>query len=60
MRPMNEEQLSKEAERLIESGKMPSLQDLRTVLLEARRRHANQIRRARREAREKVAVNKIS
>jgi hypothetical protein len=51
---MNEEQLRKEAERLIKSGKMPSLESLCEAILETRRMYSNRIRRARREARETV------
>jgi len=36
--------------RLIREGKMPTLQQLTAAVLEARRKYANQIRRARREA----------
>jgi hypothetical protein len=57
MRPMNEQQLREEAERLINSGKMPTLDELCAAVLEARTKYANQIRQARREAREKVAVS---
>ena len=56
MRSISEQQLRREAERLIRSGKMPSLEEVCAAVLEARRKYANQIRRARREAREKVVV----
>jgi hypothetical protein len=52
LRLMSEEELRREAERLIETGKMLTLQELSAAVLEARKRHANQIRRARREAKE--------
>jgi len=55
MRPMNEQQLRKEAERLIKTGKMPSLEQLCKAVLETRITYANKIRRARREAREAVS-----
>jgi vacuolar-type H+-ATPase subunit H len=48
---MNEQQMREEAERLIKSGKMPSLEEVCAAVLEARKKYANQIRRARREAR---------
>ena len=54
---LTQERLQREAEHLIKSGKMPSLEELCAVVLEARKKYANQIRRARREAFEKVVVN---
>jgi hypothetical protein len=50
---MTEEQLKREAERLIATGKMPSIEKLASVVLKMRRKYANQIRRARRKAKEK-------
>ena len=50
MRPMNEQQLRKEVERLIKTGKMPSLEKLCEAVLEARMKYTVKIRRARREA----------
>ena len=41
--------MRKEAQRLIDVGKMPTLQALSAAVLEARKLYANQIRRARRE-----------
>jgi hypothetical protein len=52
MRPMNEQQLRKEAERLIKTGKMPSLEELCEAVLKTRIKYAVKIRRARRETRE--------
>jgi hypothetical protein len=52
MRPMSEEQLPKEAERLIRTGKMPSSEKLCEAVLETRMKYAVKIRRARREAQE--------
>jgi len=57
MRPMNEQQLRKEAERLIKTGKMPSLEKLREAVLETRGKSAVKIRRARREAQEQPREN---
>ena len=45
-------QLDKRAEELIAAGKMPTLQELSAVVLEARRKFAVPIRRARREEKE--------
>lgn len=50
-----ERALQREAERLIKSGKMPTLDELCAAVLEARTKYANQIRRARREAHEAVS-----
>ena len=50
MRLMNEKELQREAERLIKTGQMPSIEKLAAVILETRMKYANQIRRARREA----------
>ena len=55
MRGMTEQKLRKEAERLIRTGKMPSLEKLCEAVLETRMIYANKIRRARREAREAVS-----
>ena len=52
-----QKRLQREAERLIRAGKMPSLEEVFTAVLEARKKYANQIQRARREARERVVVN---
>lgn len=49
MKILNEKELRREAERLIKAGKMPSLEELCAAVLEARKKYANQIRRARRE-----------
>jgi hypothetical protein len=46
---MNEQQLRKEAERLIKAGKMPTLGELTQAILSTRRDYASKIRRARRE-----------
>jgi hypothetical protein len=54
MRRMTEQKLRKEAERLIKTGKMPSLEQLCEAVLETRMTYANKIRRARREDREAV------
>jgi hypothetical protein len=48
-RPMDEQQLRKEAERLLKAGKMPTLHELTRAILSTRRDYANKIRRARRE-----------
>ena len=47
---MTEEQLKREADRLIAAGKMPSLEELSAVVLKMRQKYAVKIRRARREA----------
>jgi hypothetical protein len=57
MRPITEKQLRKESERLIGTGKMPSLEKLCQAVLETRMKFAMKVRRARREAQRKVAVN---
>lgn len=57
MDKLTQKRLQREAARLIKSGKMPSLEELCAAVLEARKKYANQIRRARREARGKEAVN---
>jgi hypothetical protein len=54
---MIEQQLRKEAERLIKTGKMPSLEKLCGAVLEARKKYAVRIRRARREAQEQSRKN---
>lgn len=51
MKP-TEEQMRREAERLIKSGKMPTLEELCAAVLESRRKYANAIRRAKRESKE--------
>ena len=56
MKKLTEKQLQHEAEKLIREGRMPSLETLCTAVLEARKKYANQIRRARREARKEVVV----
>jgi hypothetical protein len=57
MRPITEKQLREEAERLISTGKMPSLEKLSQAVLETRMKFVMKVRRARREAQRKVAVN---
>lgn len=54
---LSEHELRAEAERLVRSGKMPSLAELSQAVLESRKKYAVKIRRARREAERKVAVN---
>ncbi len=55
MRRMTEQKLRKKAERLIRTGKMPSLEQLCEAVLETRMIYANKIRRARRQGREAVS-----
>jgi hypothetical protein len=55
--PLYEPALQRKVERLIREGKMPSLEDVCAAILETRRDFATKIRRARREARGKIAVN---
>ena len=43
-----ERALQREAERLLKTGRMPSLETLCRAILETRKTYANQIRRARR------------
>jgi hypothetical protein len=50
--------LQRQADRLVKSGQTPTLTELCAAVLEARMKYANQIRRARREAREKVVSRK--
>jgi hypothetical protein len=47
---MTDERLKRDADRLIATGKMPSLEKLSAVVLEMRQKYAVKIRRARREA----------
>jgi hypothetical protein len=49
MRRMTEEDLRREAQKLIATGKMPKLEELCRVVLESRMKYALKIRRARRE-----------
>lgn len=56
MKKLTEKQLQREAAKLIREGRMPSLETLCAAVLEARKKYANQIRRARREARKEVVV----
>jgi hypothetical protein len=48
----NEEKMRKCVEKLIVSGKIPSLAEVTSAILEARRKYALAIRRARREEKE--------
>ena len=57
MKKLTSKQLQREAERLLKAGKMPSLRELSAAVLEVRVNCANQIRRARREARAKATIN---
>ena len=50
--------LERDAKHLVKSGKMPTLDELCAAVLEVRVKYANQIRRARREAREVVISTK--
>ena len=52
-----ERALQREVERLIKSGKMPTLDELCAAVLESRQNYANQIRRARREALRETVIN---
>jgi hypothetical protein len=56
VKKLTEKQLQREAAKLIREGRMPSLETLCAAVLEARKKYANQIRRARREARKEVVV----
>ena len=49
MDKLTQKRLQREAKRLIKAGMMPLLEEVRAAVLEARRKYANQIRRARRE-----------
>jgi hypothetical protein len=51
MKKLTPKQVQQEATRLLKSGQMPTLAEVSAAVLEARRNYANQIRRARREAR---------
>ncbi len=57
VKPLSKRQLRAEAERLLRDGEMPSLSELSQAVLESRKNYAIEIRRARREAQRKVAVN---
>jgi hypothetical protein len=46
-----ERALQREAERLLKTGRMPSLEEVCRAILETRKTYANRIRRARRDAR---------
>ena len=52
-----ERELRAEAERLVRDREMPSLSELAQAVLSSRKKYAAKIRRARREAQRKVAVN---
>jgi hypothetical protein len=54
---LTQKRLQQEAARLIREGKMPLLEEVCAAVLEAQKKYANQIRRARREARERAVVN---
>jgi hypothetical protein len=55
--PLSERELRAEAERLVRSGKMPSLAELSQAVLLSRKRYTTKIRRARREAQRKIVIN---
>ena len=55
--PLSERELRAEAERLLRSGKMPSLAELSQAVLESRKKYATKIRRARREAQREIVIN---
>lgn len=57
VKSLSKRQLRTEAERLLLDGEMPSLSELSQAVLESRKIYAIEIRRARREALRKVAVN---
>lgn len=57
VKPLSERQLRAEAERLVRDGEMPSFSELAQAVLSSRKKYAVKIRRARREAQRKVAVN---
>jgi hypothetical protein len=52
-----ERALQREVERLIKSGQMPTFDELCAAVFISRKKYATKIRRARREAERKVAVN---
>ena len=55
--PLSESELRAEAERLVRSGKMPSLAELSQAVLSSRKSYTTKIRRARREALRETAIN---
>ena len=56
--PLSPEAMRRELGKLVEEGKLPSLEDLCAAVLESRRKYRLRILRARREKAEgKVAVN---
>lgn len=52
MDKLKQKRLQRESERLVKVGKMPSLEEVCAAVLEARKKYANQIRRAHKDARE--------
>ena len=57
VRPLSPEALRRQLKKMVEEGTLPSLEELSAAVLESRMKYANKIRRARREAERKVAVN---
>jgi len=57
IRQLSQHELRIEAERLVRNGKMPSLDELCRAIAEARIKCGPRLRKARREAKLKVAVN---
>lgn len=56
-RHMSQEQLKREAKRLIKAGKMPTIEELTAVVLKMRKKYALKIRRARREEKWQLALD---
>jgi hypothetical protein len=54
--PLSEEAMRRQLAKLVEEGRLPSLEDLCAAVLISRKKYATKIRRARREAREKKVV----
>lgn len=55
--PLSEEAMRRQLAKLVEEGKLPSLEDFCAAVLETRKRFAPRIRRARREYRAKISIN---
>jgi len=55
--PLSEEATRRQVAKLVKEGTLPSLEELSAAVLESRMKYANKIRRARREAERKIAVD---
>jgi len=55
--PLSEQALRRRLKKLVKAGKLPSLEELSAAVLESRKKYANKIRRARRDAERRIAVD---